>query len=948
MDSVRTAAPPVTGLSTAEAERRRAAGQGNDVEIRAGRTYGRIVRDNVFNFINNLFYFLGILLLILGKPLDAFAVVFVIGANTVISLFQEIRAKRVMDKMAILLRPKADVLRDGQVVEIDPSQVVLGDVLRLEPGDQVVVDGPMVGEGRMEVDESLLTGESDLVTKHPGDDLMSGSFCMTGGGYYEAAQVGLDSFANKLTAKATAYKRELTPLQRQVVQIVRILLIVVIVFEALVWIRNVIGGVPFVESVRMSTVILALIPNGLVLSIALTYALGAVRLLGKDVLVQQFNAVESLSNVDVLCTDKTGTLTSGVVTFEELAGLGADDARAARLLGAFAASTTDANRTIEALRTAFTAERLPAAHEAFFSSERKWSGLAFADGEARGTYVLGAPEILAPALGADAEWRGRADEWAARGLRVVMFAGRGEPTAFGADPDAPPVLPADLEPLALICFSDELRPGVRGTLEEFSEAGIDVKIISGDNPKTVVALATQAGVHSLRRREGLDSYCDMVASPGASAPTTAGDADPAAEAGPGTGGDGSGEADAAAPPERALVAVSGAELAELSPEDFAARADEAGIFGRVTPEQKQDLVEALRDRGRYVAMIGDGVNDVIALKQANVAVAMQGGSQAARSVGDLILMKDTFAPLPFAFREGQRIINGMNDILRIFMVRIGFKALMIAIIMSVGGFPFAPRQSALLSFFGATVPAIAFALWAQPGPTPKVGLFKLLARFVLPTVLFMAGIGTAVYLVWAIPAEHAVTTVAGTTEKELAESGYPPAMTALTIFACLAAVFLILLIVPPNKWWAAARPWCATTRACSASWPSCSPAWCSSSPCRSCARCSSSPHCHGGSTSCCWGSRSPGVSSACSCGRRTCSTAGWARRRTRGTYARRRRPKPPRRPADARRARPTGTSAPAGTPGRPAAGRGRCGGRAVRSPRARRTPAPRRPHRPAR
>ena len=805
MSSVRTDTPPITGLSTAEAERRRAAGQGNDVEIRAGRTYGRIVRDNVFNFINNLFYFLGILLLILGKPLDAFSVVFVIGANTVISLFQEIRAKRVMDRMAILLRPKADVLRDGQVMEIDPSQVVLGDVLRLEPGDQVVVDGPMVGEGRMEVDESLLTGESDLVTKHPGDDLMSGSFCMTGGGYYEAARVGLDSFANKLTAKATAYKRELTPLQRQVVQIVRILLIVVIVFEALVWIRNVIGGVPFVESVRMSTVILALIPNGLVLSIALTYALGAVRLLGKDVLVQQFNAVESLSNVDVLCTDKTGTLTSGVVTFEELEGLGADDARAARLLGAFAASTTDANRTIEALRTAFPAERLPAAREAFFSSERKWSGLVFADDEARGTYVLGAPEILAPALGVGEDWHGRADEWAARGLRVVMFAGLAEPAAFSDDPDAPPVLPADLEALALICFSDELRPGVRGTLEEFSEAGIDVKIISGDNPKTVVALATQAGVHSLQRREGVDSYCDMVNTQTASA-AAAGGAAQAGGAEPDAGAAGPGDAAAVAPPGRALVAVSGAELAELSPEDFAAKADEAGIFGRVTPEQKQDLVEALRDRGRYVAMIGDGVNDVIALKQANVAVAMQGGSQAARSVGDLILMKDTFAPLPFAFREGQRIINGMNDILRIFMVRIGFKALMIAIIMSVGGFPFAPRQSAMLSFFGATVPAIAFALWAQPGPTPKVGLFKLLARFVLPTVVFMAGIGTAVYLVWAIPAEHVVRTVAGTTEKELAESGYPPAMTALTIFACFAAIFLILLIVPPTKWWAGGAP----------------------------------------------------------------------------------------------------------------------------------------------
>ena len=785
MSSVATDAPPLTGLSTAEADRRRAAGQGNDVEIRAGRTYGRIVRDNVFNFINNLFYFLGILLLILGKPLDAFAVVFVIGANTVISLFQEIRAKRVMDKMAILLRPRADVLRDGVRAEIDPSLVVLGDVLRLEPGDQVVVDGPMVGEGRMEVDESLLTGESDLVTKHPGDELMSGSFCMTGGGYYEAARVGLDSFANKLTAKATAFKRELTPLQRQVVQIVRVLLIVVIIFETLVWVRNVLVDVPFVESVRMSTVILALIPNGLVLSIALTYALGAVRLLGKDVLVQQFNAIESLSNVDVLCTDKTGTLTSGVITFEELAGLGADPARAALLLGAFAASTTDANRTMEALRAAFPAERLPAAHEAFFSSDRKWSGLAFAGGDTRGTYVLGAPEALAPALAAGADWRAKADEWTARGLRVVLFAGRGDAVAFSDAPDDPPVLPGGLEAVALVCFSDELREGVHETLQGFSEAGIDVKVISGDNPKTVVALATQAGMQTLQRREGVDSYCDLVnESAPAPATTSAGEQ----------------------PAPHELVAVSGAELAELSPEEFAAKAEEAGIFGRVTPEQKQDLVEALRDRGRYVAMIGDGVNDVIALKQANVAVAMQGGSQAARSVGDLILMKDTFAPLPYAFKEGQRIINGMNDILRIFMVRIFFKAAMILIVTMIGGFPFAPRQSALLSFFGATVPAIAFALWAQPGPTPKVGLFKLLARFVIPTVAFMTAIGTGIYLVWSIPAERAVSTAAGVSEQELVATGYPEAMTALTIFACLAAIFLILLIVPPTGWWAGGAP----------------------------------------------------------------------------------------------------------------------------------------------
>ncbi len=345
-------------------------------------------------------------------------------------------------------------------------------------------------------------------------------------------------------------------------------------------------------------------------------------------------------------------------------------------------------------------------------------------------------------------------------------------------------------------------------------------------------------------------------------------------------------------------------------------------------------------------MIGDGVNDVIALKQANVAVAMQGGSQAARSVGDLILMKDTFAPLPYAFREGQRIINGMNDILRIFMVRIGFKAAMIAIIMSIGGFPFAPRQSALLSFFGATVPAIAFALWAQPGPTPKVGLFKLLARFVLPTVVFMAGIGTAVYLIWAIPAEHVVTTVAGTTEKELAESGYPPAMTALTIFACLAAVFLILLIVPPNKWWAGGAPvvrddWRMLGVV---AFLFASMAFILAVPLmRTLFELTTLP----------WWQYfvllglAFAWSQLCLLVWKTHLLDRWlGTAEDPGNVCAKAAAEP--QPAGVRRARPTGTSARAGIPRRPASGRGRCGGRAARSPRARRTPAPRRPLRPAR
>jgi cation-transporting ATPase E len=758
------------GLTTEEAARRRAEGQGNDAQIRTGRTYGQIVRENVFNFINNLFYVMGALLLVLGKPLDALVVVSVITANTVISLFQEIRAKRVMDRITILMRPKATVLRDGALAELDPAQIVLGDVIYLHPGDQVVVDGPTLGPGRMEVDESLLTGESDLVPKHPGDDLLSGSFCVTGGGYYRAEHVGLDSFANKLTAKATTFKRELTPLQRQISRIVRALLLVVVVFEILVWVRNIVGGIPFVESVRMSTVILALIPNGLVLSIALTYALGAVRLLGQNILVQRFNAIESLSNVDVLCTDKTGTLTSGVIKLEEIAPLGAERERVERLLGSFAAATSDANKTIGAIRDTLPTTAPTVVHEAVFSSVRKWSGLSFPGGgdpALRGTYVFGAPEMVAPALAAGSgAWQAQADEWAARGLRVLILAGTSEPLPF-AEGDGQPELPEGLEALGLICFSDELREGVRATLDEYTRAGIEVKIISGDNPKTVSALAAQAGVRPPVRSDGPQPVA--------------------------------GQSDAPPP----VVAVSGRELENLSPDELEEEAARATVFGRVTPEQKEDLVQALRRRGRYVAMIGDGVNDVIALKQANVAVGMQGGSQAARGVADLILLNDTFAPLPYAFREGQRIINGMNDILHVFMVRIFFKASIIAAVTALGGFPYAPRQASLVSFVSAGVPAFALAVWARSGPTPKVGLFKLLARFVLPTALLLLLTSVGVWEAFAIPAKDAyLATNPGATEADLLEHAYPVAQTALTLYSCFCGIILILFTVPPTRWFA--------------------------------------------------------------------------------------------------------------------------------------------------
>ncbi|MBN2204483.1 MAG: HAD-IC family P-type ATPase, partial [Thermoleophilia bacterium] len=696
-----------------------------------------------------------------------------------------------------------------------------------------------------------------------------GSFCATGGGYYEAEKVGLESFANKLTAKATSYRRELTPLQREVYLIIRTLLIVVLAFNVLVWARSISEHLPFVEGVRMSTVVVALIPNGLVLSIALAYALGAVRMLGKGMLIQQANAVESLSNVDVLCTDKTGTLTSNVISLHEMTPLdGADDEELASLLGDYAATTTDVNRTVGALGRAYRGIRRRPSSEALFSARRKWSGLAFSEGVRRGAYVLGAPDVVGAAVAESAgfvapgeeyaepatvapggeggdpsavpawqepsrwewspwsqradgsdrsgddvspgefrrhaetpaselqqpalfgeeafaspddatggeargvHWREHAARLAAAGYRVLLFAAAPDPVTFTDDPELPP----GLRPLAVVSLRDELRPHVQATLEEFGEAGIEVKVISGDDPRTVAALALQAGLIPGEPDvpgETDDAHIRVV--PEGSAETS----------------DATG-----------FATLSGTDLDALPGDEFDAAAARTRIFGRVTPEQKQSLVQALRRRKRHVAMIGDGVNDVVALKEANVSVAMNGGAQAARGVADLVLLNDSFDVLPYAFREGQRILNGMNDILRMFMVRILAKAGVVGVVAAAGGFPFAPRQASMLSFIGAGIPAVAFAVWARPGPVPKTSLFRRLARFVLPAAVAQWLMTMTVYYIWA--AVHESLYLAdhpAASEADLLLNALPPVQTATTIFSALCGILVVPLLAPPSEWW---------------------------------------------------------------------------------------------------------------------------------------------------
>ncbi len=737
--------PTVYGLTDDEAEERRAHGQGNNVQFQTSRSYAQILRENVFTFTNDVLFGLGIVLVALGRPSDALVSVGVVLFNVIIGVFQEVRAKRTLDQIALLTRPRVNVIRAGHERAVDPSEIVMGDIVVARPGDQIVVDGQVIGNGHIDVDESLLTGEANLIHKTAGDPIYSGSFCVTGSALYETQKVGAESFANQLTASARTFRRVLTPLQREINLIIRVIVLIAAYFQVLLLIGSLLRNVPMVESVRMSVVIAGLVPNGLLLAVAVAYAMGAMRMSGKGALVQQANAVESLSHVDVLCLDKTGTLTANRLQLQAVHPMRISEPELRAILGDYAASVSAGNRTSEAIRAACGGQRRPVRQEVPFSSVRKWSALAFDDAVHPGVYVLGAPEILSPHLRSSGDLEPLLGEWTARGLRVVLFAYSPEPAPL-LDVAGEPALPDSLVPLGALSLSDELRPQARETLDGFAKAGVQVKIISGDSPDTVAALAQQAGL--------------------------------AADIG----------------------RVSGPTLAEMTEADFARAAEETTIFGRITPEQKEKLVRALREQGHHVAMIGDGVNDVLALKQADLGIAMQSGSQAARAVADIVLLNDSFASLPEAVGEGQRILNGMQSILKLFLTRILYFTLLLGSIGVLGGFPFLPKQSSLVTVFTVGIPTVALAAWARPGKVQTRNLVRSLVHFILPAALTLTLAALLVYLAYFVPSARALSAMTpGMGEEEILRGALPIAQSALTTFAVLCGLLLVQFVELPTS-----------------------------------------------------------------------------------------------------------------------------------------------------
>jgi cation-transporting ATPase E len=734
------AIPLPIGLTDDEAQRRRERGQGNDIKIKTSRSYWDILRQNTFTFINNVLFFIGFIMIMLGLWGDAFVSVGVVMLNVVVGIVQEFRAKAKLDKISLLTRPKATIIRNGKERDVDPTEIVLGDMLLVRPGDQIVVDGMVVGDGKMDVDESLLTGESDLIAKQRGTQVFSGSFCVNGSATYEATKVGLDSFANKLTLQAKQFRVVRTPLQQDINLVVRLLLFVASTIGILFAVAYGIRNVSMVQSVQSAAVIAGLVPAGLILMTTTSYAIGALRMSGKGALIQQANAVESLSNVDVLCLDKTGTLTANRIHVHALHPLTVAMDELTAIFGDMARSATGGNRTTEAIISGCKGIKRTVVDEIPFSSARKWSALVFNDGERRGTYVMGAPEMIQSYLERDDDFgKGQIDSWSSQGLRVMMVAH--SPTILPLhDGTGAIVFPNDLKSVGLISLGDELRAEARETIENFMKAGITLKIISGDNPHTVGALAKQAGFT----------------------------------------GD--------------VRVVSGLDLDKMDATQLAKTVNETTIFGRITPQQKELLVTTLREQGHYVAMIGDGVNDVLSLKKAHIGIAMQSGSAATRGVADMVLLNDSFAALPKAFMEGQRILNGMDAIIRLFLSRAFYAAMILigaSLMVGATNFPFIPKHASLLTLLSVGIPTLGIAAWARVG-VPTRDLMRDLIHFILPAAMSIAGVALSIYVIffhlYVYSAPPDMITVAVNT-----------ARTALTTAIIFMGLGLIVFVEPPLK-----------------------------------------------------------------------------------------------------------------------------------------------------
>ncbi|HET6712179.1 MAG TPA: HAD-IC family P-type ATPase [Actinomycetota bacterium] len=659
---------PERGLSSAEVAERVARGEVNDVPAAPTRTVAQIVRANVFTRFNAILGAMLAIILVVGPLQDAlFGIVLI--ANAGIGIVQELRAKRTLDRLTLLTAPKARVVRDGDLHEVAVGDVVLDDVLDLGAGSEIVVDGEVLASRGLEVDESLLTGESDAVEKSPADEVLSGSFVAAGAGRYRATKVGAEAYAVQLAEDARRFTLTRSELRSGIDTILTYVTWAIVPTAALLFFSQIRARGDWREAMSGAVAgTVAMVPEGLVLLTSLAFAVAVVRLAQRKVLVQELPAVEGLARIDVLCIDKTGTLTEGKLAVQEVEPLDGDETGIETVLAALAAADPSPNATTNAI-----AERFPepsgwrATDGVPFSSSRKWSASAF---EGQGAWFLGAPDVMLTAVDGADELRDRVRVIADQGHRVLLVA--------HAQALTDERLPADLEPAGLVVLGDRPRPDAADTLRYFREQDVTVKVISGDDPRTVGAIAGQLGL------EGADEPIDARELP-----------------------EGQGD------------------LAEVL--------ESHSVFGRVTPQQKRSMVQALQSRGHTVAMTGDGVNDALALKDADIGVAMGSGSDATRAVAQLVLLDSTFDSLPPVVAEGRRVLGNIERTSGLYLNKTVY-AMLISLATGVLGFvfPFLPRHLTLIGAVTIGIPSFFLAL-APNTDRFRPGFVRRVLRFAIPT-----------------------------------------------------------------------------------------------------------------------------------------------------------------------------------------------------------------------
>ncbi|MGW5519460.1 cation-translocating P-type ATPase [Nocardia africana] len=724
------------GLTAAEVAQRVRDGQTNDMPDRASRSVADIVRANVFTRINAILGVLFVLVLATGSIIDGMFGLLIV-ANSVVGIVQELRAKRTLDELAIVGQAKPVVRRDGAAAEVGPKDVVLDDLIELGPGDQIVVDGEVVECELLEVDESLLTGEADPIDKSVGAKVMSGSYVVAGSGAYRATKVGKDAYAAQLAHEASKFTLVDSELRSGIDTILKVITYLLIP-AGLVTIYNQLFSSHQSWQHALNGMVAALVPmvpEGLVLMTSIAFAVGVVRLGQRKCLVQELPAIEGLARVDVVCADKTGTLTENGMRLSELRVVGdVPEQRLRSVLAALAHDDPRPNASVLAIAEAMTEDPDWASTAvAPFSSAKKWSGISYGE---YGNWLLGAPDVL---LDPDSGIAATAQDIGAQGLRVLLLASSDRPVD---DPDAP----GTVTPQALVVLEQKVRPDARETLDYFAGQDVSIKVISGDNAVSVGAVASSLGLpggeHAVDARR---------------LPTTE------------------------------------AELADVL--------DRETTFGRVRPDQKRAMVGALQSRGHTVAMTGDGVNDVLALKDADIGVAMGSGSPATRAVAQIVLLDNRFATLPYVVGEGRRVIGNIERVSNLFLTKTVYSVLL-AFLVGVAGigsqifdyaplsYPFLPRHVTIAAWFTIGIPAFILSL-APNNERARTGFVPRVLRLAIPSGTVIGVMTFIAYLIAYWSADQGLPT-----EAREVQIGTTALITLLVI-----AVWVLAIVARPWNWW---------------------------------------------------------------------------------------------------------------------------------------------------